>query len=48
MFKSNTEVNKPVVILGWKARGSDKADFGTFSKTEQYLKACEPAFTRAC
>jgi hypothetical protein len=48
MFNSSAEVNKPVVILGWKARGSDKADFGTFSKTEQYLKVCEPVFTRAC
>jgi hypothetical protein len=38
MFESNAEVNKPVVILGWKARVSDKADFGTFSKTEQYLR----------
>jgi hypothetical protein len=48
MFISNAEVNKPVVILGWRDRVSDKADFGSFSQAEQYLKAGEPAFTRAC
>lgn len=48
MLMSNAGVNKPVVILGRKDRGSDKADFGSFSQSEQYLKANEPAFTRAC
>jgi hypothetical protein len=48
MFIGNAEVNKPVVILGWRDRASDKADFRSFSQAEQYLKASEPAFTRAC
>ena len=45
---SNAEATKPDTTLDRQDREGDKAGFGSLSDTEQYLKAIEPAFTRAC
>ena len=43
-----TEVNKPVNSLDPRDRLGDKADFGSFIETEQYLRYSKPVFTRLC